>query len=45
MRFVVSGGAGFVGYPLCELPGERFGANSVQAMVGPAALHEKEPAR
>jgi uncharacterized protein YbjT (DUF2867 family) len=34
MRFVVTGATGFIGYPLCELLVERFGADSVQAVVG-----------
>ncbi|MGB7759055.1 MAG: NAD-dependent epimerase/dehydratase family protein [Bryobacteraceae bacterium] len=45
MRFVVTGAAGFVGYSLSELLVKRFGVDSVQAVVGPAPLHEKERAR
>lgn len=45
MRFVVTGAAGFVGCCLSELLVERFGADSVQGVVGPAVLHQKERVR
>jgi UDP-glucose 4-epimerase len=45
MKFVITGAAGFVGYSLSELLVKRFGADSVQAVVGPAPLHEKERVR
>jgi nucleoside-diphosphate-sugar epimerase len=45
MKFAVTGAAGFVGGALCELLVQQFGTDSVQAVVGPAPIHDKERAR